>query len=214
MRSEDGTMAMAWRAGPGVNWSCSHPGCEENGFLWGAIPYPPRLLAVTAGQAYFLMQKWPLSARVFCCSGQLPPLHKLTLYLPGFCQDCFPFHSVMCLKLLGFDCHIFSRTSLMHSCSYTSPCVRLSKHVGRGHTMSNSMEEMHPLIRNPVTKWSLFPHGVRPHGQVPQHLIRCHLKKSLQCKEPFLPIKCFCLVEFLWRTKGEVVLQLSPLRGC
>lgn len=85
----------------------------------------------------------------------------------------------------------------MHRCSYTSPCVRLSKHVARGYTKSNPMEEMHPLIRNSVTKRSLFPHGVRSHGQVPQHLIRCHLKMSLQCKEPFFSIKCFCLVEFL-----------------
>lgn len=50
------------------------------------------------------------------------------LYLPGFCQDCFPSHSVMYLKLRGFGCHIFSRSSWMHSCNYTSACVRLSRH--------------------------------------------------------------------------------------
>lgn len=48
---------------------------------------------VTAGQAYFPMQWWPFSPRVFYCSGQLPaqptPQDDPISCLHGFCQDCF-----------------------------------------------------------------------------------------------------------------------------
>lgn len=67
--SENGNGLESWTRS---DTCCSHPGWGENGFLWGAAPCPPRPLAVTARQAYFLMQQWPLSPRVFCCSGQLP----------------------------------------------------------------------------------------------------------------------------------------------
>lgn len=79
------------------NWGrseicCSHHGWGENVFLWGAAPCPPAPLTVTAGQAYFPMQWWPHSPRVFCCSGQLPaqptPCVDPVSYLHGFCQDC------------------------------------------------------------------------------------------------------------------------------
>ena len=87
-----------WRKGNGLEswgWSetcCSHHGWEENGFLWGPAPCPPTPLTVTAGQAYFPMQWWPLSPRAFYCSGQLPaqsnPQADPVSYLHGFCQDC------------------------------------------------------------------------------------------------------------------------------
>ena len=203
---------------------CSHHESEENGFLRGAAPRLPTPVTVTAGQAHFPVRWWPLSPRVFYSSGQLPaqptPQADPESYLHGFCQDHLLSFKVVSpqpnvSRALGiwlsfFFQKLFDAQLQLHcsTCQTFPACrERLNREQshGRNASLNKKLREQSEVY---------FPRGVTSEKQVPQHLIRrgCHLKMSLQWKEPFFnQIFLPCWIPVL--NKGWSYLATLPSVG-